>query len=80
MSSHGKTKLESKHQTKHLTNRVTGITTARSPHDLIHSSLCMDMHRSTLVYIYIYIKLEHSLYVSVTQKYKAVRLENAPKS
>ena len=30
-------------------------TTARSWHDLIHHAMCMDMHRSTLVYIYIYI-------------------------
>ena len=51
MSSYGKTKLESKHLTKHLTNHVTGIAAARSTHDLIHNSLCIDMHRSTLISI-----------------------------
>ena len=30
-------------------------TAAKPRHDLIHKLLCMDMHRSTLIYIYIYI-------------------------
>ena len=50
-----KTKPKSRYMTKHLTNRLTDNSTARSLHDLIHSSLCMDMHRSTLVYIYLQI-------------------------
>ena len=37
------------------TNHIADNTAARSRHDLIHITLCMDMHRSTLVYIYIYI-------------------------
>ena len=47
-------KLKSKYLTKHLTNPLTYSSTVRSTHDLIHNSLCMDMHRTTLVYISIH--------------------------
>ena len=45
-SSHGKTSLKSKYMTKHLTNRLTDSVITGSTRDLIHNSLCMDMHRS----------------------------------
>ena len=53
LSSPRKTSLPGQNtKTKHCPNRLPGRISARLLHDLIHSTLCMDMHRSTLVYIY----------------------------
>ena len=42
---------QTRHMTKHMTNSLADSTTTGSLHELIRDSLCMDMHRSTLVYI-----------------------------
>ena len=68
LGSHG----QSNHLTKHITNRMPGSTTARSLHDLVHTALCMDMHRSTLVYIYIYI------YISIKENWSGPSARRKP--
>ena len=57
------TKQMTKHMTEEMTNRMTDSTMSRSLHDLVHTGLCMDMHRSTLVYISIYIYICISIYI-----------------
>ena len=42
----------------HVRNLLRESATSRLSNDPLNNALCMDMHRSTLVYIYIYIERE----------------------